>query len=560
VRRSFGIALVTLACLVFAPSAWADPPEHCKSPRAAVESVFGWLDPAHHNPAKATRCLDRAGRSAREVRESALRIQSVYAARALRVDPERASDEPGWVNPDTRRPSFAPHPSLPEVVVEKQADGAWRWSRTALDAVDELYEDSLVGGERNLVQKLPTWLRTQALGMELWQGLAIVLIFVAGLVLRQVIRVVVRNRLAALAERRGARLAAEIVKVFATPGAALLGAFMLRLAYPELGLPLQVALVLSTTARGLVVFAVVLALYRLVDVFATHLQSRAEHSESKLDDQMVPLIRTSLKVVLIVAGILILLQNLNVNVASLLAGLGIGGLAVALAAKDTIANFFASIMLFVDRPFRIGDYVKADEIEGTVEEVGFRSTRIRTPGDSVVTLPNAKLMEAKIDNLGARRHRRIFASLSLAYGTRVAELQAFVEGVRAIVWASEKTKKDSFEVHVTALGNSSIDVMLHCYVEVATWGEELTLRHDLLLEILRLAETLGVRFALPTRELRVESLAAPKEPPPRAPLDDSELARRVNAFASGGSESRLGAVRLTDGYGPATPTVPGGRD
>lgn len=542
--------LVLVVAVLFSRSAGAEPPDHCKSPRAAVESVFGWLGPEHHNPAKATRCLERTGRSAREIRESALRIHAIYSARALKIDPTRFSDEPGWVNPETRRASVAPHAALPEVVVERQADGAWRWTRSALDSVDEQYEDSLLLGERGLVRYMPDWLRARALGVELWQALALVIIFVVGLGLRQVIRVVLKHRLASFAERRGARLAAEIVKVVATPGAMLIGALMLRLAYPKLGLSLDAAVALATLARGLVVVAVVFALYRLVDVLAAHMSLRAEVSESRLDDQMVPLVRTSLKLILVLAGVLIVLQNLNVNVASLLAGLGIGGLAMALAAKDTIANFFASVMIFVDRPFRIGDWIKVEEVEGSVEEVGFRSTRIRTLADSLITLPNARLAEAKIDNLGVRRQRRIAATFALAYDTPVERVEAFVEGVRAIIWASDKTLKHKFEVHLKDLGSSSLDVMLHCYVEVTSWSEELTTRHDMFLEILRLAEAIGVRFAFPTRTLHIESLAGATPVVKRSEADAAELARLVNGFASGGAASRLGSVRVTDGHWP----------
>jgi MscS family membrane protein len=532
-------------------AALAEPPESCKSPRDAVDSVFGWLSPEHHNPAKATRCLDRTGRSSREVRESALRIKAIYAARALKVDPEKFSDEPGWVNPETRRTSFLPHEALPGISVEKQADGMWRWSRSTLDVVDEVYEDSLLIGEHGLVRRLPAWMRARALGMELWQGLALSLILVLALMLRQVIRFVLKNRLASFAERRGARLAAELVKVVATPGALMLAASMLRLAYPELGLPLGVAIVSATVVRVLLVVAVVLALYRLVDVLAAHLSLRAEASASRLDDQMVPLLRTSLKVVLVLAGILVLLQNLNVNVASLLAGLGIGGLAMALAAKDTIANFFASIMIFVDRPFRIGDWIKVEDVEGQVEEVGFRSTRIRTLADSLITLPNARLAEAKIDNLGARRHRRIHGTFALPLDTSVERIEAFVEGLRAILWASDKTRKDNFEVHLNQVASASLEVSLHCYVEVSSWSDELSLRHDLLLEILRLAEALGVRFALPTRAIHVESLAAsgPARKAPE-PLGPADLAPLVDGFARGGAASRLGTIRITDGHWP----------
>jgi MscS family membrane protein len=526
----------------------ADPAESCRSPRAAVDSLFGWLAPEHHNPTKAARCLERAGRTTRELKEAALRIKLVCEARAIRIDPAQFSDEAGWINPETRRAAFVLSDALPELTVEKQADGNWRFTRATLDAADDLYEQSLAASESRLMRHLPGWLRTKLLEIELWQLGALALIVAAAIVLRQLIRAILKNRLARLAERRGALLVAEIIKVFATPGAALLGAAGLELAYPELGLPLRAALALSSVVRVIVVVAVVLALYRLVDVLAVHLATRAAEGASPLDAQFVPLIKNGLKVVLVLLGLLVLLQNLGVNVASLLAGLGIGGLAVALAAKETIANFLGSVMIYVDRPFRIGDWVKIEDVEGRVEEVGFRTTRIRTLSDSVVALPNARCAEAKIDNFGARRFRRIHATLSLTYDTPVPRIQAFVEAIRAVISAHPKTRKDEYEVHFSSLGSHSLDVMLHCYVEAATWSEELAARHALFLQILRVAEALGVRFAFPTRTLHVETVAAagagavPVEIPP-----PERLAELVQQFGPGGKAARP-KLEITESY------------
>lgn len=505
-QRAWRVLLAVLIALLprAGRAAEPSPPEHCKTPRAAVESVFGWLTPEHHNPTKAARCLDRVGRSSSEVRELALAIKAVYEARALEVEPEAFSDEPGWVNPDTKQPAFAPHRSLPEVVVERQADGQWRWSRASLAAIEELHDGSGLGSK--LVKRLPPWLRTKGFGLQLWQLLALIGLLIVGLLLRQLIRFLVKRRLASFAERRGRQLAADVVQVFATPGAALLGAALLAMAYPELGLPLGVAVAMSTTVRLLVLFGVVLALYRLVDVLSTHLTAQGAADESRLDNHFVPLIRKALKVVILCVGLLILLQNLEVNVVSLLAGLGIGGLAVALAAKDSIANFFGSIMIFADRPFRVGDWILVEGAEGKIEEVGFRSTRIRTLADSLVTLPNAKFMEAKIENFGARRHRRIQATLGVTYDTDVARLEELTRAIRELIAAEPSARQDDVEVHLGAFGAHSLDIMVHFYVTASTWTEELEIRHRVFLEIIRAAEKLGVRFAFPTRTLHVESL------------------------------------------------------
>src|SRR5690606_12151232 len=265
---------------------------------------------------------------------------------------------------------------------------------------------------------------------------------------------------------------------------------------------------------------------------------KAAKTESKLDDQLVPLVRKALKVVTVIAGVLAILQNLNVNVASLLAGLGIGGVAVALAAKDTVANFFGSIMIFVDKPFQIGDWINVAGVEGIVEEVGFRSTRVRTFYNSLVTIPNAKFTELSVDNYGKRRYRRVYSTLNLTYDTTPEQMQAFVEGIRAIIRANPYTRKDYYEVHMSGFGQHSLDVMVYYFFRVTSWSDELRERHNVYLEIMRLAKALGVEFALPTRTLHIESAAAPgaaREIPP--PASEVRLAEICRSFGPEGELS-----------------------
>lgn len=538
------LVLLTLATRV----AHADPPEDCKTPRAAVESVFGWLEPSHYNPAKAIRCLDRSGRGVAELRESAQRIKSVYEARALRIDFTKLSEQPNWVNPQGQKSSFLPHPGLPRVEVERQADGEWRWTRSALDRVDELHEDTLAQSHAYWLQKLPAWTRVRVLGLEVWQGLVLLFIVLVAYALRAVIRAVVKVRLAKLAEERGAHLTAQIAQVFATPGACLLLAMMLRLAYPSLGLSLDAAVVVSTSIKALVVFGLVVALYRLTDVFSTHLAQRALKTESKLDDQFVPLFRKATKVLIVIAGILLVLQNLDVNVMSLVAGLGIGGLAVALAAKDSIANLFGSIMIFTDRPFSIGDWIKVESVEGRIEEVGFRSTKIRTLADTIVTLPNARFMEATIENFSARRARRIFSTIAITYDTPREKLQAFIEGIRAIIQANPNTQKDTYEVHFSGFSTAGLEVYVHFYTVRLTWSEELRERHNVFSEILRLTNALGLKLSAPSPTLKAEMLAAPPDP---EAVSKEALAKVVEGFGPSGDTSRPEAERITEtGFRP----------
>jgi MscS family membrane protein len=369
-------------------------------------------------------CLSPDGRTAEELDESRHRLKRVLRARSLCADPRRSSDDPGWVEPGTGAASAPVHPALDDVRVARDADGKWRLTSAALDRIDELHAE-VHGRFDGLVARLPPAFHARLLGVTLWQYVALALLATLGLVLRKVLAFVVKRQIRGLTEHFGAAWGAHLVAAIASPGATLVAGILLRISYPELGLSVGATRMVETAVRLLLVFAVVWALYRLVDVVSEQFAQRAAKTESKLDDQLVPLLRKSLKAVVIVAGALFSLQNFDVDVGSVLAGLGIGGLAVALAAKDTIANFFGSVMIFVDQPFQVGDAIVVKGVEGTVEEVGFRSTRIRTPHNSQVSVPNAAFTEVEIDNYGRRRFRRVAATLALTYDTTPEQVQAF---------------------------------------------------------------------------------------------------------------------------------------
>ncbi|RAP29813.1 mechanosensitive ion channel family protein, partial [Candidatus Marinamargulisbacteria bacterium SCGC AG-414-C22] len=234
-----------------------------------------------------------------------------------------------------------------------------------------------------------------------------------------------------------------------------------------------------------------------------------QKTANKFDDILVPLISRVLKLIVLVIGILSLAEILGLPLASLVAGLGIGGLAIAMAAKDTIANIFGSVTVVADRPFNIGDWVKINNVEGSVVGLGFRSTRIRTFYDSVITVPNSNLLTAVVDNLGQRNYRRYKTLLQLTYDTPPEKITAFCEGVRHIIDTQEYTRKDVYHVYLNNMSDSSLDVLLYCFFKVPDWKIELQARESLLLAIVTLAKSIGVDFAFPTRTLHIESDSSP---------------------------------------------------
>jgi MscS family membrane protein len=360
------------------------------------------------------------------------------------------------------------------------------------------------GAAATLREWIPESLRGGVLfGLETWQWLGLFLILLAGLLLdhlvRPFLRLAVKRLLAHFADEPTTEELRRTVRPWGWVVAGLLWLGGLHL----LELPGLTQVVLVQAARVFLSLVSVWATWRAVDVVGGVLGRRALSTESKVDDVLVPLVKRAGKLFVAAMGVVYVADGLAIDIAPLLASLGLGGLAFAFAAKDTIENFFGSIAVITDRPFLVGDWVLIDDVEGTVERIGFRSTRIRTFYDSIVTVPNSTLVRAKVDNFGRRRYRRIKTMLQLSYATPPDTVSAFCEGVRELIRRHPATRKDYFQVWLKDLGASSLDVLLYCFVKTPDWSAELRERERLLLDILRLAEALGVEIAFPTQTLHL---------------------------------------------------------
>ncbi|MXW26926.1 MAG: mechanosensitive ion channel family protein [Dehalococcoidia bacterium] len=393
----------------------------------------------------------------------------------------------------------------------------------------------------------PDWFKNTYIGIEVEQFIGIgVMILVAGAVyvlLTQLLRIFVRARLSSedreFWDQERARLRRSL----------LVGvvAITVILGFPTLEFSSGVENVVNQIAIFLGAGALVWMAFRAIDIFTDVLERRAEKTVSRIDDQLVPLLNSTLKGVAILVGGLFVLANLGVNVTSLVAGLGIGGLAIALAAQDTIRNLLGGVTIFADRPFQVGDWVVVNDIEGTVEHVGFRSSRVRTFYNSVVTVPNARIVDTHVDNMGLRQWRRYKTTLGLAYHTTTDQVQAFVEGVRALIRANPGMRKDYYIVEFHGFGASTLDVLVYCFIDAPNWNDELRTRHVLNLDIMRLAEDLGIEFAFPTQTLHVASQPGQPAVAPPAPARD-ELGEIVEGYSPNGSAGQRVDAPITAGF------------
>jgi MscS family membrane protein len=221
------------------------------------------------------------------------------------------------------------------------------------------------------------------------------------------------------------------------------------------------------------------------------------------------------RVFVVSLGALAALAALGIPVNSVLAGLGIGGIAIAFAAQKTVENFFGAVSIGVDQPLRVGDYVKAGGVEGTVERIGLRSTRIRTLDRTVVTIPNGKLADMQIETFAERDRIRLNAVFALQYGTTADQLREVLAGIEALLRAHPKIWPEIVVVRFLAFADSSLSLEVMAWFQTTDFGEFREIRQEILLGVMEVVERAGTSFAFPTRTVHLVGPDGVDVPPVR---------------------------------------------
>ncbi len=407
--------------------------------------------------------------------------------------------------------------------------GCWLFTKTTVKGIADLYDTLEAQAEQKIAARraagedvqetdpgaaaprsfsmrmrkhIPDGLRNTWFLLAHWQWLGLVVLALLGTAAHWLVTTIMHGVTRLWLKHKSASVDQQVqVKSF-RPVGILVQTGICYWGLQQLTLPPQVLAVLMYAVKFVACWAVVWTVYRAVDLLADYFKSLAETTRTTVDDLLVPFARKSAKILVTVLGVLFVVQQFTEEPPfQLLAGLGLGGLALALAAQDTLKNLFGSLTVIIDRPFKVGDWVLIGDIEGTIESVGFRSTRVRTFYNSQVVVPNSGLMSATIDNFGARQYRRAKIMLSVTYSTPPEKIDAFCEGIRELVRLHPYTRKDYYHVYFNKFAASSLDILLYIFFEAPDWSTELRERHMLFLDILRLARKLGVEFAFPTQTL-----------------------------------------------------------
>jgi len=438
------------------------------------------------------------------------------------------------------------------ITISQVDNGRWLFSKESVAKLPEILDeisskkrvkedtevDKYLPWSIRIRQQLPENLKQRTFYLENWHWLALFLMIVVGVILDKLIAFVLRGFVRRWKSKTQHQIYRDVSDNILRPIGLMAMAIVWLLGINTLNLDEQALVILLLAVKFLAGISGVWATYRLVDLITARLQRHAESTESKLDDALVPLIPRTLKIFVTVIGFVFVADNMEVDISSLLAGLGLGGLAFALAAKDMVQNLFGSVTVLMDQTFSVGDWIVVGSVEGSVERIGFRSTRVRTFYGSVITVPNSKFITADVDNMGERRYRRLSCKLSLTYNTPPDRIDAFCEGVRELIRQHPYMRKDYYHVYLNEFAASSLDILLYVFWETPEWNTELRERHRFLADILRLAKALNVEFAYPTQTLYMKQDDVPV---------DEQLSQQ-DAMALGQREA-VSIVESTTGLG-----------
>lgn len=277
----------------------------------------------------------------------------------------------------------------------------------------------------------------------------------------------------------------------------ILGAWM---GFNRLHFSVTADTVMNHAFTFLLIWTITWLLVRAVDaIFSELIVPLAEKTENTFDDQIVPVLRKGLKGLLWIMGVIVGLDNAGFDIMALIAGLGIGGLALALAAQDTVKNVFGGVMIFIDKPFKIGDRVLIDGNDGFVTEVGIRSTRIKTLLNRIITIPNSRFAESSIENISAEPHRKVVVNLGLTYDTPPDRMELAMSILNGIVDSNQDSLMPDRIISFNNFGDFNLGILFIYYIKKE--ADILASQSKVNLEILHKFNDNKLEFAFPTQTI-----------------------------------------------------------
>ncbi len=483
------------------------------NPNSAIYTHLYFLQPNTYQPEKAAQTI--YGFEGKEAEEIAIKLKKILDGKGLKVDFSKVPTDKTYSDTTDykigHRYVLFPY-QMPDIYVER-VGGNWYYSSETTSKVNDIYNDIFPWYIQKIKQIIPQFGHHKFFNIEFWKYLgAIILLILSVLIFfifKKIVYYVLRKIQFWIIHKTNDKINTALKKL-TRPIVLLVVIWFIKSFLPSLLLPLDLNTILFLSLNIMVTVFWIYVFLKLVKVIMSIYEEFAESTHNKLDDQLVPILNNFLTGIVIFGGLLKLLTLFGIKPVTVIAGASIGGLAVALASQDTVKNLIGTVMIFLDKPFHIGDWIEAGEVVGTVETVGFRSTTVRAADTSVYQIPNSTLSEMVVNNKGLRSFRRYTTNLGIRYDTPPQLIEAFVTGVRKIVELHPATRDDAFNVEFTGFGDSALLVLLNVYFVELDWNKEQASKHSLHMKILKLAADLGVDFAFPSTTLMIEQFPEKK--------------------------------------------------
>jgi len=510
------------------------------TPNSTLYTHIYFLMPENYDIAKSATTVK--GLPKGEAQFVAKRIKEIFDGNGLIIDFSKVPIDANYIDTidfgvrtlEHNANRYAPFPvRLPEVYIEKSGKN-WYFSQETIKNLDKIYKKTFPIEFSWFNEKFPEFFKTTINDILIWKPIAVlltliicvILFYILEPILFFVLRLFQRLFFRKISDGRTMAILHELAKPIV---------FIVIIRFINKVLPsLQMVKLNALMLTGLRIAETVFWIFVILKLLKVVLNFYHEHNpeeKTKLDRQLAPILNKVMQGIVVLIGFLHILTLFGVDPGTVLAGASIGGVAVAFAAQDSVKNLIGTMVIFLDKPFQLDDWIQFGGVEGSVERVGFRSTKIRAADTTLYQVPNSKISEADINNKGLRVFRRYTTEVGVRYDTPPELMEAFVEGIKKLIALHPSTKSQSYNVDFISFGSSSLNIMINVYFKGLDWGQEQESKHILHMGIVRLAAALGVSFAFPSTTMMIEEFPGQESMAPKYMTDKAAIDKQIKMIS-----------------------------
>ena len=460
------------------------------SPYDTVVTHLGFLKQGNYHPEIAAETFCQKYRNQQEAIVLAIQLQQLLQENRVDINLPQVPRDVHYIDPEAQYHKYQLTEVFPEIYLVK-VNNRWIYSEETAQSIAVLSQKNLYPlGSRKLYQLLPHDFGKLFLGLRLWQYVLLLLIILLVASVYKAIIFLSKKWLYQYSSRCDSCHILLMQKLIGLLGSL----FVLMLALPTVQLPATVEQASIRLLKGTLTPAMTAVCYQWLNVLIPHIDRRYAQATRGLNGHLMLLAKPFLRILVVLTGVLLTLKVLKFDISQMLAGISIGGIGFALASQDTIKNFFGTLTIFIDQPFVLGDTIVTDNIEGTVEEIGLRATRLRTHHQSIIYVPNAKLIDTHIDNHGLRNYLHFDVDIAIAYNTPPTSIDAFVGRLKKITERHDYLREDKHAIYLEGIQNETLKILFRVHFFVTHPSKELQYRHEVLGDITKLAGELGIHL------------------------------------------------------------------